>query len=145
MPSLGVISRNVRDARFCFLARRSRVHGPRRCGRTTSIHPALSIRPCNVHSQLTVATGVPSPEIPEERRSRSFVGYYPNEEDIMDREHVKGTADKAKGGIKEGAGKLTGDNSLETEGKIDKAKGSAHNAAGEVKDAARDAADAVRK
>jgi hypothetical protein len=27
----------------------------------------------------------------------------------MDREHVKGAADKAKGAIKEGAGKLTGD------------------------------------
>ena len=26
----------------------------------------------------------------------------------MDREHVKGAADKAKGAIKEGAGKLTG-------------------------------------
>ena len=43
----------------------------------------------------------------------------------MDREHVKGAADKAKGAIKEGAGKLTGDKDLETEGKIDKAKGSA--------------------
>ena len=27
----------------------------------------------------------------------------------MDREHVKGAADKVKGAIKEGAGKLTGD------------------------------------
>jgi uncharacterized protein YjbJ (UPF0337 family) len=44
----------------------------------------------------------------------------------MDREHVKGAADKAKGAIKEGAGKLSGDKDLETEGKIDKAKGSAH-------------------
>ena len=58
----------------------------------------------------------------------------------MDREHVKGAADKAKGAIKEGAGKLSGDKEMETEGKIDKAKGSAHNAAGDVKDAARDAA-----
>ena len=58
----------------------------------------------------------------------------------MDREHVKGAADKAKGAIKEGAGKLTGDKDLETEGKIDKAKGSVHNAAGDVKDAARIAA-----
>ena len=48
----------------------------------------------------------------------------------MDREHVKGAADKAKGAIKEGAGKLSGDKDMETEGKIDKAKGSAHNAAG---------------
>ena len=64
---------------------------------------------------------------------------------IMDREHVKGAADKVKGAIKEGAGKLSGDKDLEAEGKIDKAKGSAHNAAGDVKDAARDAVDALKK
>ncbi|MDE5462128.1 CsbD family protein [Bradyrhizobium sp. CSS354] len=63
----------------------------------------------------------------------------------MDREHVKGAADKAKGAIKEGAGKLTGDKDLEAEGKMDKAKGSAHNAAGNVKDAARDTSDALKK
>ena len=33
----------------------------------------------------------------------------------MDREHVKGAADKAKGAIKEGAGKLTGDKDMEAE------------------------------
>lgn len=63
----------------------------------------------------------------------------------MDREHVKGAADKAKGTLKQGAGKLSGDKDLETEGKIDKAKGSAHNAAGDVKDAARGTADALKK
>jgi uncharacterized protein YjbJ (UPF0337 family) len=56
----------------------------------------------------------------------------------MDREHVKGTADKAKGAIKDTAGKLTGDKKLESEGKLDKAKGSAHNVAGDLKDAAKD-------
>ena len=66
-------------------------------------------------------------------------------DNAMDREHVKGAADKAKGAIKEGAGKLTGDKSMEAEGKMDKAKGAAHNAAGDVKDAARDAADALKK
>jgi uncharacterized protein YjbJ (UPF0337 family) len=81
----------------------------------------------------------------KERRHHSFVDPDPKKETNMDREHVKGTADKAKGAIKEGAGKLTGDKSMETEGKMDKAKGAAHNAAGDVKDAARDAADAVRK
>lgn len=59
----------------------------------------------------------------------------------MDREHVKGAADKVKGSIKDAAGKLTGDKKLQTEGKIDKAKGSAHNVAGDVKDAVRDATD----
>jgi uncharacterized protein YjbJ (UPF0337 family) len=52
---------------------------------------------------------------------------------------------KAKGAVKEGAGKLTGDKELETEGKIDKAKGCAHSAAVDVKDAARDTTDAIKK
>ncbi len=33
----------------------------------------------------------------------------------MDKEHVKGAADKAKGTIKETAGKVTGDKGLEAE------------------------------
>jgi uncharacterized protein YjbJ (UPF0337 family) len=59
----------------------------------------------------------------------------------MDREHVKGAADKAKGAIKDTAGKITGDRELQTEGKIDKAKGAAHNALGDVKDAVRKAGE----
>ena len=31
----------------------------------------------------------------------------------MDREHIKGTADKAKGAIKDTAGKVTGDRELQ--------------------------------
>jgi uncharacterized protein YjbJ (UPF0337 family) len=60
-------------------------------------------------------------------------------ERVMDREHIKGTADKVKGAMKDTAGKITGDKKLQAEGKYDKAKGSAHNLAGDVKDAARDA------
>jgi uncharacterized protein YjbJ (UPF0337 family) len=41
----------------------------------------------------------------------------------MDREHVKGAADKAKGAVKDTAGKLTGNKKLRSEGKFDKAKG----------------------
>jgi uncharacterized protein YjbJ (UPF0337 family) len=63
----------------------------------------------------------------------------------MDREHVKGLAEKAKGSVKEGAGKLTGDKQMQAEGEVDKAKGSAHNAAGDVKDAGRNAADALKE
>jgi len=59
----------------------------------------------------------------------------------MDKEHVKGTADKAKGAIKDTAGKVTGDKELQAEGKMDKAKGSAHNAAGDVKDTVRKATE----
>jgi uncharacterized protein YjbJ (UPF0337 family) len=57
----------------------------------------------------------------------------------MDKEHVKGAADKAKGAIKDTAGKVTGDKELQSEGKMDKAKGSAHNAAGDVKDVVKNA------
>jgi uncharacterized protein YjbJ (UPF0337 family) len=51
----------------------------------------------------------------------------------MDREHMKGAAEKAKGAVKDTAGKVTGDK-LQAEGKLDKAKGAAHNVAGDVKD-----------
>jgi uncharacterized protein YjbJ (UPF0337 family) len=63
---------------------------------------------------------------------------------LMDREHVKGAADKVKGAIKDTAGKVTGDKKLQAEGKLDKAKGAAHNVAGDVKDAARDAAKSAQ-
>jgi uncharacterized protein YjbJ (UPF0337 family) len=53
----------------------------------------------------------------------------------MDREHVKGIAEKAKGAVKDTAGKITGDKKLQSEGKFDKAKGSAHDVAGDIKDA----------
>ena len=48
---------------------------------------------------------------------------------------MKGAADKAKGAIKDATGSLTGDAKLQAEGKIDKAKGAAHNALGDAKDA----------
>jgi len=41
----------------------------------------------------------------------------------MDREHIKGAADKAKGTIKDAAGKVTGDKELRTEGKLERRKG----------------------
>jgi uncharacterized protein YjbJ (UPF0337 family) len=55
----------------------------------------------------------------------------------MDKEHVKGAADKASGAVKEGVGKAVGDKSLEAKGKIDKAKGEAREALGDAKDALR--------
>ncbi|HVK80441.1 MAG TPA: CsbD family protein [Verrucomicrobiae bacterium] len=54
----------------------------------------------------------------------------------MDKEHVKSAADKASGALKEAAGKVTGNEKLEAEGKIDKAKGEAREFIGDVKDAA---------
>ncbi|MCR6646199.1 MAG: CsbD family protein [Terricaulis sp.] len=57
----------------------------------------------------------------------------------MDKEHLKGAADKASGAVKEAAGKVTGNKKLEAEGKIDKAKGEARDFIGDVKDAAKKA------
>jgi uncharacterized protein YjbJ (UPF0337 family) len=51
--------------------------------------------------------------------------------------NTKGAADTAKGAIEDAAGKVTGDKELQTEGKLDKAKGDAHNLAGDLKDAVR--------
>jgi uncharacterized protein YjbJ (UPF0337 family) len=61
----------------------------------------------------------------------------------MDREHVKGAADKAKGAIKDAAGKLMDDKKLQAEGKFDKAKGAAHETMGDMKDAARHAKEDI--
>jgi uncharacterized protein YjbJ (UPF0337 family) len=57
----------------------------------------------------------------------------------VDKELIKGAADKAKGAIKDAVGKITGDKGMQVEGKIDKAKGAAHEAVGNVIDAARKA------
>jgi uncharacterized protein YjbJ (UPF0337 family) len=59
----------------------------------------------------------------------------------MDKEHVKGAADKAKGAIKDTAGKMMGDKEMQAEGKADKAKGAAHSAVGDAKDAMKHATD----
>ncbi len=56
----------------------------------------------------------------------------------MDKDRIKGAADKAKGSLKEAAGKITGDAKLQAEGKADKAKGTVKNAVGGAKDALRD-------
>ena len=57
----------------------------------------------------------------------------------MDKEHLKGAADKAKGAVKEGVGKATGNERLRQEGQVDKAKAEIHEAAGDVKDAVKKA------
>ena len=59
----------------------------------------------------------------------------------MDKEHVKSAADKASGAMKEAAGKVTGNDKLEAEGKFDKAKGEVRETIGDVKDAAKKADD----
>jgi len=59
----------------------------------------------------------------------------------MDREHVKGTAKKVTGAVKDAAGKVTNDKDLQAEGKMDKAEGSAHKVAGDIKDAVKHATE----
>jgi uncharacterized protein YjbJ (UPF0337 family) len=58
-----------------------------------------------------------------------------SKEAFMDKEHVKGAADKAKGAVKDAAGRMMDDKKLQAEGKMDKAKGSAREALGDAKDA----------
>ncbi|EJW10088.1 hypothetical protein A33M_0510 [Rhodovulum sp. PH10] len=55
----------------------------------------------------------------------------------MDKDRVEGAADKAKGSVKDTAGKVTGDDKLQAEGKADKAEGKAKSAVGGIKDAIR--------
>ena len=55
----------------------------------------------------------------------------------MDSDRIKGSANQAKGAIKEAVGKVTGDAKLEAEGKSDKVAGKIQNAVGGVKDAVR--------
>ncbi|UJP10180.1 CsbD family protein [Microbacterium sp. KUDC0406] len=57
---------------------------------------------------------------------------------------MKHTAEDMAGKVKEGAGKLTGNDSLEAEGKMDQAKAAAKKAGDDVKDAAENAADHVK-
>ena len=51
-----------------------------------------------------------------------------NEDTAMDKDRIKGSAEQAKGAVKQTAGKIFGDKKLETEGKTDKAAGKVQNA-----------------
>ncbi len=55
----------------------------------------------------------------------------------MDKDRVEGMGKQAKGAIKEGAGKLTGDEKLKNEGKADKVAGKVQNTVGGLKDSLR--------
>jgi len=56
----------------------------------------------------------------------------------MDADRIKGSANQAKGKIKEVAGKTLGDSKLQSEGVADQVKGKVQNAVGGVKDAVKD-------
>jgi len=51
----------------------------------------------------------------------------------MDRDEIKGKAEKAKGWVKEKAGEITDDPTLEAEGKIDRASGAVRESFGKAK------------
>ena len=59
----------------------------------------------------------------------------------MNKDRIQGSAEQAKGKIKEVAGKATGDAKLETEGKADQLKGKVQNTVGGLKDAVKEAVD----
>ena len=55
----------------------------------------------------------------------------------MDKDRIKGSANQAKGAIKEAVGKATGDSKLQADGKADKVAGKIQNAVGGIKDTLR--------
>jgi len=59
------------------------------------------------------------------------------EDTAMDKDRIKGSAEQAKGAVKESVGKIFGDKKLENEGKADKVAGKVQNAVGGLKDAVR--------
>jgi uncharacterized protein YjbJ (UPF0337 family) len=56
----------------------------------------------------------------------------------MDKDRIKGAANKAKGAMKEAAGKAIDDTKLRAEGAADKLKGKVQSAAGQAKDTIRE-------
>jgi len=55
----------------------------------------------------------------------------------MDKDRIKGSAEQAKGKVKEVAGKAAGDSKLQSEGKGDQVKGKIQNTVGGLKDTLR--------
>jgi uncharacterized protein YjbJ (UPF0337 family) len=56
---------------------------------------------------------------------------------MIDKDRIKGSAEQAKGKVKEWTGKALGDKKTEAEGKADQVKGKVQNAVGGLKDAMR--------
>jgi len=56
----------------------------------------------------------------------------------MNKDRIQGSAEQAKGKIKEVAGKVTGDSKLETEGKADQVAGKVQNTVGGIKDSVKE-------
>ena len=56
----------------------------------------------------------------------------------MDKDRVEGAAEQAKGKIKEGVGKVTGDTKTQAEGSYDQAEGNTKSTVGGIKDKAKE-------
>jgi uncharacterized protein YjbJ (UPF0337 family) len=63
----------------------------------------------------------------------------------MDKDRIKGKAEDIAGRVKRQTGEWTGDEKTQAEGAADQLKGKARNMMGKAKDAARDAADDLRR
>ena len=57
---------------------------------------------------------------------------------MVDEDRVEGSAKNIGGKVKEGVGKLTGDEKLKREGQLDQVKGKVENAVGGMKDTVRE-------
>ena len=71
------------------------------------------------------------------RTYKNNVVPHEQEELTMDKDRIKGSAEQAKGAVKEAVGKVLGDTKLESEGKTEKAVGKVQNAVGGLKDTLR--------
>lgn len=97
--------------------------------------------PCAV---VSARASILIPELTRVRSARACARMFPYwaaQEASVDKDRIRGSAEQAKGKIKEVAGKMTGDSKLEGEGKAQKAAGKIQNTVGVLKDALKEAVD----
>jgi uncharacterized protein YjbJ (UPF0337 family) len=97
----------------------------------------LQTQQAGARSEIESLSGGPSALILPEPWAQECVLSYPIEESDMDKDRIKGSAEQAKGKVKEWAGKITGDSKTEAEGKADQVKGKVQNTIGGIKDTVR--------
>lgn len=78
-------------------------------------------------------------------RSVAHLGQQPKEIDMGTEKRIDAASDRLAGKAKEAAGKLTEDEKLEREGRLDQVKGAAKDVVEDVKDAAHKASDRVKE
>jgi uncharacterized protein YjbJ (UPF0337 family) len=77
--------------------------------------------------------------MPQERLKSLHVEPATEEEIMVDKNRVDGSAKNIGGKVKEGIGNVTGDSKMQTEGKADQAEGKIQNTIGGIKDTIKDA------